>query len=111
MNSATNTMLAEMPEVTQAHRQEAFGRMKWNGWTYEAAMKFDMRKRLVECLAHHIRTQEWMAKTNRSVQHVKRVRLGIDGHPVGWATQIVMGPRVQTIQQNITELLEESCQA
>lgn len=109
--NAANTIPTDLPEVTLAHRQEAFERMKWQGWTYEAAMAFDMRKRLVECLAHHIRTQEWMRDTKRTVQHVKRVRLGIDGHPVGWATQIVMGPRVQTIQKDITELTEETCQA
>lgn len=53
-------MNLEMP-VTHAHRQAAFTAMHWRGWTFEAAQKVDLRRRLIEARAHQIRTKEWLA--------------------------------------------------
>ena len=80
-----------LPEVTHAHRLAAFTAMHWSGWTFEAAMQYDMRRRLVEARAAQIRTDEWKATQRRSVVPVKRVRLGADGHPVSWCTQMTRG--------------------
>jgi hypothetical protein len=89
---------ADMPEVTEAHRQAAFEGMHWKGWTYEQAMQFPMRRKLIECRAAVIRKAEWEATTKRTTVPVRRVRLGLDGHPVGYVTQMVSGPR-KPIQQ------------
>ena len=50
-----------------------------------------MRRRLIEARAAQIRTAEWKATQQRSVVPVKRVRLGSDGHPVSWCTQMARG--------------------
>ena len=82
-----------MPEVTQAHRLAAFTAMHWRGWTFESALRYDVRRRLIEARAAQIRTAEWKATQQRSVVPVKRVRLGADGHPK-WVTQLAPGPLV-----------------
>lgn len=81
----------DLPPVTDAHRHAAFEAMHWPGWTYEAAMQYSLRRKLIECRAAQMRTREWVATQARSVVPVKRVRLGADGHPVGWATQMTRG--------------------
>lgn len=53
---------ADLPEVTDAHRRAAFEAMHWTGWTFEAAMGNDTRRRLIECRAHQLRTQQWRAE-------------------------------------------------
>lgn len=102
MNRPADTP-ADLPEVTDAHRRAAFAGMGWKGWTFEAAMRFDMRSRLIECRAHALRTAEWERTTKRTVQHVKRVKLGTDGHPLTWCTQIVLGERVPRTQIDLLE--------
>jgi len=88
----------DLPAVTDAHRQAAFTAMRWVGWTYTSAMADGTLRRLIECRAAQMRTQEWERTTKRTVVPVRRVRLGADGHPVGWCTQMVPGPRVATPQ-------------
>ena len=84
-------MIACKPPVTEAHRLAAFTAMRWSGWTFEAAMGYDIRRRLIEARATQICTAEWVATQQRSVVPVKRVRLGADGHPVSWCTQMTRG--------------------
>lgn len=48
-----------LPDVTDAHRRAAFEAMHWTGWTFEAALADDTRRRVVEARAHQMRTQEW----------------------------------------------------
>ena len=48
-----------LPEVTDAHRLEAFERMAWVGCTYEQAMANPTRRQCVEVRAHQLRTQQW----------------------------------------------------
>lgn len=93
----------DLPPVTDAHRHAAFEAMGWKDWTYEQAMRFDMRRRLIECRAHQLRTREWEATTKRTVIPVRRVRLGADGHPIGWCTQMTAGPRAAITQPDLLE--------
>lgn len=83
----------DLPEVTDAHRLAAFEAMRWPGWTYAAAMQDELRRTVIECRAHQIRTAEWMRTQRRSVVPVKRLRLGADGHPI-WCTELAPGPLV-----------------
>lgn len=52
----------DMPEVTDAHRHAAFEAMRWSGWTFEAAMGDDTRRRLIEARAHQLRTKACCAR-------------------------------------------------
>jgi len=91
--------LAAMPAITQEHLQRAFEAMHWPGWTFDAAMANDMRRRLVVCRAHQLRTREWLASLPPGpTQAVRRVRLNAQGEVDGWCTQAVMGPRTETPQ-------------
>lgn len=83
----------DLPAVTEAHRLAAFEAMCWPGWTYEAALAYDLRRRLIECRAAQIRTREYLATHARSVVSVKRLKLGADGQP-RWCTQMAPGPLV-----------------
>ena len=64
-------------------------------------MAVDMRRRLIECRAHALRTSEWVATQQRSVVPVRRCLPGADGHPLKWATQLVMGPLAPIVQTRI----------
>lgn len=64
---------ADLPEVTDAHRLAAFQAMHWLGWTFEAAMGNDTRRRLIECRAHQMRKQQWQAeRRNRAARYTPR---------------------------------------
>ena len=47
-----------LPPVTDEHRRRAFALFSWPGVTFEAAMAVDMRRRLIEARAAHIRKQD-----------------------------------------------------
>ena len=100
MSSRCNAQ-TDMPPVTDAHRQAAFEGMHWKGWTYAQAMQFPMRRKLIECRAAALRKAEWEATTKRTTVPARRVRLGLDGHPVGYVTQMVSGPRVPNRQPDL----------
>lgn len=55
-------------------------------------MANDTRKRVIECRAARLRTQEWELTQSITRVMVKRVALGLDGHPVRWITQLAPGP-------------------
>lgn len=59
----TATRALDMPEVTDAHRHAAFEAMHWAGWTFDAAMADDTRRRLIEARAHQLRTKACCART------------------------------------------------
>lgn len=86
------TTLPELPPVTNAHRLAAFIAMHWPGTTYEQAMTEDTKRRVIECRAHHLRSQEWRATQQRTVVPVTRCKPGADGHPTKWCTQLAAGP-------------------
>ena len=90
--------LKDLPPITQEHLQQAFEAMHWPGWTFEAAMANDMRRRLVVCRAHQLRTRQWLATLEPTTSTVKRVRLDAQGQVAAWCTQAVMGPRQATPQ-------------
>lgn len=84
-------MSGEIPPISDADLHQAFEGMGWNGWTFAAAMADPFRSRVLKARASDLRTKRWLKSQRRTVVPVKRVRLGVDGHPVGWATQLVMG--------------------
>lgn len=86
-----------LPPVTDAHRRAAFEAFAWPGLTYEAALRVDLRRRLIEARAHHIRTQEATAGMQRAKQTVRRCRP--DG--AGWCTQTALGPWAERKQLEI----------
>jgi len=94
MSHTINTL----PPVLDAHRQAAFAAMAWAGLTFEQAMAHPVKSRVIECRAAQLRTQEWERTTKRTVIPVRRVRLGADGHPMGWCTQMAPGARVSAPQ-------------
>lgn len=77
-----------LPEVTDAHRRAAFAAMRWNGWTFEAAMADETRQRVIEARAHQLRTQEWKATHSRSTTLVRR----FNPQQGRWVTQRAPGP-------------------
>jgi len=99
MGRAAHTQ-ADLPPVTDEHRRAAFISLRWMG-TYEMAMSAPFRAKLIEIRAHHLRTQEWERTTKRTVVPVKRTVLGVDGHPIGYVTQLVPGARQTTAQTDL----------
>jgi hypothetical protein len=84
----------DMPPVTEAHRQHAYILLRPKGISYTAAMTLpenDILRRGIEAKAHQLRTNAWLETQKRTVVPVRRCRPGVDGHPVKWATQLVMG--------------------
>lgn len=80
-----------MPPVTDAHRQRAFALLSIPHMNFTQAMAEDSRRRVIEACATHLRTQDWKREHVRTVEPVKRLRLGLDGHPMSWCTQMAPG--------------------
>lgn len=81
-----------LPNVTDEHRRIAFLAMHWPHVSFEAAMLDDTRKRVIECRAAVVCTQEWERTQATTRVPIKRVVLGTDGHPLRWVTQLTPGP-------------------
>lgn len=81
-----------LPEVTDAHRRQAFELFRWPGVTFEQAMAVDLRARLIEACAHGIRTREWQA--------ARRARFA-PANPItparysAWCQQAIFGARTK----------------
>lgn len=88
-----------LPPVTDAHRHAAFEAFAWPGLTYEAALRIELRRKLIEIRASHIRTQQATAGMERTRQTVRRCRA--DG--AGWCTQTALGPWAERTQLEIEE--------
>lgn len=69
----------DLPDVTDAHRRAAFEAMRWTGWTFEAAMADDTRRRVIEARAHQVRTQQWKATRRTVIRHMASTG---DQHPI-----------------------------
>ena len=69
----------QLPDVTDAHRREAFERMAWVGCTFEQAMANPTRRQLVEVRAHQIRTALWQRE--RLAHYTSRVVPSTPRHP------------------------------
>lgn len=76
-----------LPPETDAHRRAAFERLAMRGWTYTAALANPLRARVIEAMAHKLRTAEWQATHQRTTTTVARI------HPQTgqWHTQRVPG--------------------
>jgi hypothetical protein len=99
---------ADLPPVTQAHQREAYERMALRNrelaaLSFTAAMTKPSARLAIELLARKIRTDEFKATQARTVRHVKRVVLGVDGHPIDWKTQCVPGPLVARTQDELID--------
>lgn len=84
----------DMPPVTEAHRRRAYAIVNPKGLSYEQAMTHPhawVTCRVIEVLAHKLRTDEWLRTQQRTVVPVKRCTPGLDGHPMRWATQMARG--------------------
>lgn len=83
----------ELPPVTLQHLQHAYIVIRPVGVSFDAAMNLPQHavlRRVIQAKAAQLRTDAWRAVHQRVVVPVRRCRLGVDGHPVGWATQMAM---------------------
>lgn len=80
-----------LPPVTDAHRQAAFAAMGWAGWTFDAAMANDTRRRVIEARAASMRTAQFKAAHARAAQLVRRFNPAAPA-ATAWAAQRVAGP-------------------
>lgn len=87
-----------LPLVTEAHRLAAFELLCIHGHTYTSAMLDAKHAKLINACAAQIRTREFIRTTRRTVVPVRRIRLGADGHPMGWCTQMAPGA-LEPVQQ------------
>lgn len=83
----------QLPPVTDAHRRQAFAMFAWPGLTFEAAMRIDMRRRLIEARAHGIRKAE---ATGRAVtRHPFPAKAAAPAPGPAWCPNALFGPRPQ----------------
>ena len=96
-----------LPPVTQHHLLHAYAIIRPIGVSFEAAMQlpqFTTLRRVIECKAAQLRTEAWQATQTRPVVPVRRVRLGADGQPVGWCTQMTRGPYEPILQPELPNI-------
>ena len=80
-----------MPSVTEDHLQAAYTLLAFKGLTFTQAMAHPIKRRVIEVCATSLRTDEYTRSHARTVVPVRRIKLGTDGHPIGWCTQLVRG--------------------
>lgn len=90
--------IQHLPPVTQDHLQRAVVVLAYRDTTFEQAMADPVRRQVLHTCASHLRTQDYEHTTKRTVEPIRRIKLGADGHPIGWCTQVVPGKRT-SIQQ------------
>ena len=61
----------------------------------------DTLRRVIEIKARQLRTDAWEATQVRTVVPVRRIRLGVDGHPIGWCTQMAPGGHEPILQPDL----------
>jgi hypothetical protein len=89
-----------LPPITQEHIERAWIILAMPG-TLTAALQDPWRAKIVQACAASLRTDDWKRTQVRTVVPVRRCRPGVDGHPVKWATQMVMGPYTPKIQHDL----------
>lgn len=103
---------ADLPPVTLQHLQHAYIVIRPVGVSFDAVMnrpEYALLRKVIECKAAQLRTDAWKAAHQRVVVPVRRCRLGVDGHPVSWATQKVMAgyePVIQPDADGVIQLKE-----
>jgi hypothetical protein len=90
----------ELPPVTQDHLERAWVILAMPG-TLAAALQDPWRAKVVRTCAASLRTEDWKHTQTRQVVPERRCRPGVDGHPVKWTTQMVMGPYTPKIQHDL----------
>lgn len=83
----------DLPPVTLQHLQHAYIIIRPLGLSFDAVMnlpQYAKQRKVIEAKAAQLRTDAWRSVHQRVVEPVRRCRMGVDGHPVGWATQMVM---------------------
>lgn len=85
--------MSDLPPITEDYMRRAFAVLAYRGITFEAAMADDVRRQVMTICAKSLRTIDFERSTQRTVVPERRVRLGTDGHPVGWVTRMTDGPR------------------
>jgi hypothetical protein len=97
----------DLPPVTQQHLLHAYAILRPIGVSFEAAMQRPecaTWRRVIECKAAQLRTDAWKAAHQRTIVPVRRVRLGPDGNPAGWCTQMARGPYEPILQPELPNL-------
>ena len=97
-----NRNAPDLPPVTDEHRQRAH-QLLAVPMNFTEAMADEWRAKVIECCAASLRLEDWKRTQQRTVQYERRCRPGVDGHPVKWATQKVMGPYTPKIQPDLIE--------
>lgn len=82
---------ADMPPITEAHLRTAYQKLKIRHLTFDQVLLDDGQRRVLVACAHQLRRTEWEREHIRTVVPVHRVRLGVDGHPIKWCTQMAPG--------------------
>lgn len=93
-----------LPPVTQHHLLHAYAIISPIGVSFEAAMQLPecaTLRKVIECKAAMLRTEAWKAAQRQVIVPVRRVRLGADGQPVGWCTQMTRGPYEPILQPEL----------
>ncbi len=96
-----------MPPVTLQHLLHAYLIIRPIGVSFEAAMQRPecaTLRRVIECKAALLRTEAWKAAQRPATVPVRRVRLGADGQPVGWCTQMTRGPYEPILQPELPNI-------
>lgn len=99
-----NTTPDDLPPVTLQHLHHAYLVIRPVGVSFDAAMNHPAHavlRKVIQCKAAQLRTDAWKAACQRVVKPVRRIRLGVDGHPVGWATQMAMAGFEPVIQPEL----------
>lgn len=92
MQTSTHIPPAELPPISEQHLRAAFEKLKIRHLTFDQVLTDDAQRQVLVACAHQIRTDEWKRDHVRTVVPVHRCKLGADGHPVKWTTQMVNGP-------------------
>ena len=81
-----------LPPVTQADLAEAWARYQAHARgphvpaNLAQALAHRTHGRVLRAAAAQLRKTRWLATATRTVDLVPAVRLGLDGHPLGWVT-------------------------
>ena len=89
---------ADLPPVTDDHLHRAFEVLAYRHTTFDAAMADPLRRQIVTICAKSLNRQDYEHTTQRTVVPERRIRLGVDGHPIGWVTHMTDGPRAPITQ-------------
>lgn len=89
---------ADLPPLTAEHMHRAFKVLAYPHTTFDATMADPLRRQIVTICAKSLCRQDYEHTTQRTVVPEHRVRLGVDGHPIGWITTLADGPRAPITQ-------------